>query len=203
MPDNLALQALYPQDGPLIQGVGEGGMQYALYQWLESPLSVLLADDHDQAIKTAFGWTPEPVLGSGSWDRIPLDEAAVLGDVLELKGYQPLWEEPLQVGKPLQMLSYWKVINPPQEDIKLFLHLIDENGEIIAQHDGLDISVQGLQPGDELIQLHTAQLPENLTPGDYGLQIGAYRVDDFSRLLLADDRSDRILLDKYPVIAAP
>jgi len=142
-------------------------------------------------------------MGSGSWDRIPLDGAAILGEVLALKGYQPLWDEPLQAGKPLQMLSYWKVINAPQEDIKLFLHLLDENGEIVAQHDGLDISVQGLQPGDELIQLHTAQLPDNLTPGEYGLQIGAYRVDDFSRLLLPDNRSDRILLDKYLVVAAP
>jgi 4-amino-4-deoxy-L-arabinose transferase-like glycosyltransferase len=203
MPDNLALQALYPQDGPQIQGVGEGGMQYSLYQWQESPLSVLLAEDQHEAIKTAFGWTPEPVMGSGSWDRIPLDGAAILGEVLALKGYQPLWDEPLQAGKPLQMLSYWKVINAPQEDIKLFLHLLDENGEIVAQHDGLDISVQGLQPGDELIQLHTAQLPDNLTPGEYGLQIGAYRVDDFSRLLLPDNRSDRILLDKYLVVAAP
>jgi hypothetical protein len=114
-----------------------------------------------------------------------------------------LWDGPLQAGESLQVLSFWKVTNRSQEGIKLFLHLLDEDGEIVAQHDGLDVLMHGLQPGDELVQLHTAELPDDLAPGDYGLQIGAYSADDFSRLRLPDERSDRILLDKYRVIAAP
>ncbi len=204
LPDNVALQALYPVDGPWLRGIGKGGMQYSLYHWQESPLNMLRAGDDYGAVKTQFGWTPEPVLGSDSWDqeRIPLDKPAVLGGTLELKGYQPLWQERLRAGEPLQMLSFWKVTNAPQEDTKLFLHMLDGDGKVIAQHDGLDISIQGLQKGDELVQLHTAQLPDNLVPGEYGLQIGAYQTDDLSRLQLPEDRSDRILLDKYPVIGA-
>jgi hypothetical protein len=205
LPDNAALQTLYPQDGPLIHGIGKEGMQYSLFRWQESPLSMLLAGDEQDTVKKDLGWTPNPDLGSDSWDeeRIPLEETAVLGDVLELAGYQPLWPETVQAGETLQMLSFWTVLDPPQEEIKLFLHLLDGNGEIEAQHDGLDILMQGLQPGDELIQLHTVQLPEDLAPGQYGLQIGAYRTGDSSRLMLPDDRSDRVLLEKVQVVAAP
>ncbi|MFN2162889.1 MAG: ArnT family glycosyltransferase [Candidatus Promineifilaceae bacterium] len=202
LPENAALQALYPQGGPLLHGIGKEGMQYSLFRWSESPLSMLLAGEQGDAVKVDLGWTPKPDVGSDSWDkeRIPLDETAVLGEVLELEGYQPLWPDTLRAGEPLQMLSFWKVIDPPQEEIKLFLHLLDGNGEIVAQHDGLDILAQGLQPGDELIQLHAVQLPGDLAPGEYALQIGAYRSGDFSRLMLADDRSDRVLLEKVAVV---
>ena len=204
LPDNPALQALYPQEGPWRNGIGEGGFQYVLYHWTESPISKLLA--HENAtVSTQFGRPAEPTVGTDTWDqkRVPLQEAAVLGDLLELKAYQPLWTGPLQAGRNLEILSFWEITNSPQDDIKLFLHILDAGGEIVAQHDGLDILIQGLQPGDELVQLHTIHLPEDLSPGEYGLQIGAYQTADNTRLQLADGRSDRLLLDKYALIKKP
>jgi len=198
-PENPALQDLYPEDGSWRRSIGAGGYQYALYQWEESPISGLLANDDSAAIKTQFGWTPEPVLGSDLWDkeRLPLEGAAVLGDVLELKGYHP--PGPLQAGERLEVLSFWEVTNSPQQDYKLFLHIINGSGEIVAQHDGLDVLMEGLQAGDELVQLHTVELPEDLESGEYGLQIGAYRTSDGARLQLPDGLSDRLLLGSYPI----
>ena len=200
-PDKEALRALYPQEGPALRGIGAGGLRYALFHWQESPLRALPAGSNQGGLKTQFGWSPQPVVGADSWDeeRLPLQEAAVLGDVLELKGYQPLWSGPLQAGDKLEMLSFWQAANTPQQDIKLFLHVLNSDGEIVAQHDGLDVLVQGLQPGDELVQLHTAYLPQDLKPGAYALEIGAYATADSTRLKLPGDRSDRLLLDKFSI----
>lgn len=200
LPRNSALQALYPENGPAQRNIGAGGFEYVLYQWPESPVSKLLASENAN-VKTHFGWSAEPTVGSGLWDqqRLPLQGPAVLGDFLELKAYQPLWVGPLQAGENLEIMSFWEVANSPQEDIKLFLHLLDKDGQIVAQHDGFDFLVRGLRQGDELVQLHTISLPEDLEPGEYGLQIGAYRTADSTRLLLEDNHSDRILLDKYSI----
>jgi len=200
-PTNPALQALYPEDGPWRRGTGAGGFQYALYLWEDSPIGESRANGDKAEIVTQFGSTAKPVLGTDLWDkeRLPLHEPAILGDILELKGYQPLWSSPLQAGERAEILSYWQVVDPPRQDIKLFVHLINGEGEIVAQHDGLDILMEGLQAGDELVQLHVVELPEDLEPGDYGLQIGAYLTADFSRLKLSNGNADRLLLDKYPV----
>ncbi len=205
LPQNEALRALYPQSGPSLRGVGAGGLQYSLFQWAESPTDSLLAAGDSSALKTRFRWSPEPVLGSSLWDEEsrPLQEPAVLGDVLQLKGYQPLWSGPLQPGQQVELLSFWEVRQSPSQELKLFLHVLDDQGEIVAQHDALDVLSTGLQPGDELVQLHSVTLPLDLQAREVGLQIGAYQTVNFRRLPLQGDLSDRLLLDKYPVSQMP
>ncbi|MBP7593822.1 MAG: hypothetical protein KBA85_19620, partial [Chloroflexi bacterium] len=75
-------------------------------------------------------------------------------------------------------------------------HLLNAAGQVVAQHDGLDVARTGLRPGDEFAQLHTITLPPDLPPGDYALQLGLYRVDDGARLSVPVDGmvADRILL---------
>ncbi len=44
------------------------------------------------------------------------------------------------------LISYWQVIHPPTSARRMFVHVLDENGDIVAQDDGL--AAAALQPGD-------------------------------------------------------
>ncbi len=80
------------------------------------------------------------------------------------------------------MLSFWRVRQTPDAALKIFVHLLDATGQLVAQHDGLDVEWATLRPGDEFAQLHPTPLPPDLPPGDYALQIGLYRAEDGARL---------------------
>ncbi len=136
--------------------------------------------------------------GLYEWDdsslqgTIPVEGTAVFSDTLELFGYQL---DPNPAEDVIELLSMWRVIQPPAADLKIFVHLLDADGQVAAQHDGLDVAVRGLQPGDEFAQLHTISLPPDMPPGTYALKIGLYHPEDGSRLtVVGDETKDRILL---------
>jgi len=99
----------------------------------------------------------------------------------------------------MEIISYWRVKSEPQGDLKIFLHLLDESGDVVAQHDGLDLISASLLPGDEFAQLHTISLPANLEEGRYGLQIGLYDSHTNTRLTVSTDGGevDRLLLHTF------
>jgi len=198
LPDHPALQALYPLSGPSRRGVGSDELAYYLFQWHGSPISERLAlSSSDPSIETRFGWSPESKVSSREWDqvRLPLLEPALFGNTLELLGYEKEWDGEIPTDQSLELVSYWRLHQTPSEDLKLFVHVIDTEGEVVAQHDALDVLTDGLKPGDELAQLHTIPLQDGLPSGEYGLQIGVYRKSDFTRLPVAT--VDRLLLDSF------
>jgi hypothetical protein len=186
-PTHPLLAQFYPAR-PAITGesnVDGRDWRYHLYAWPNSPISSALAGPETV---TDLNRPAESVEGIG---RYRLEETVVFGDTFELLGYQVAGEPG---EKSLDLLTFWRVTQPPSADLKIFVHLLAENGQVSAQHDGLDVQPQGLQPGDELAQLHTIPLPELLPSGHYLLQIGLYRADDFSRLTVPvkDGVVDRI-----------
>lgn len=186
------LRALYPQ--PVAQGqsgTGEDLRQYAIYTWTDSPLPALLDGRNGAA-----GWTPEPVLGAARWDeQRPLATPPIFGETLTFLGYQA-GDDPLTPGGRLDLLTIWQVAQQPQASLKLFVHLIDAEGQVVAQHDGLDMQTTLLQPGDQFAQLHTIQLPDTLPSTAYALQLGVYDADTAVRLPIPvdDATADRLLL---------
>lgn len=191
-PTHPLLQAFYPP-APAISGQNEVQGQvwrYGLYDWPVSPVTAVLAQPN---ASTDLGWSPEAVVGAADWatQRREVGGTAVFSDTLELLGYQ-LAPAPESVD----LLSLWRVAEPPAADLKIFVHLLNAAGQVVAQHDGLDVARTGLRSGDEFAQLHTIPLPPDLPPGDYALQIGLYRVDDGARLSVPVDgmMADRILL---------
>lgn len=58
--------------------------------------------------------------------------------------------------------------------LKIYVHLLDKSGQIIAQWDGLDIAWEGWCAGDTLWQQHTIALPPELPAGQYELRTGLY-----------------------------
>jgi hypothetical protein len=170
--------------------------RYHLYDWPQSPLTAVLQNETSN-ISTDFGWSAEPVLGAAAWsaERRPL-ETAVFSQTVQLLGVEA---SPFTPDQPLEMLTYWRLQAETERPLKIFVHLLNGRGEVVAQHDGLDIRLPGLQPGAEFAQLHTIPWPPALPPGSYALQVGIYDAETGERLPLDAVPSDHILLWTFAV----
>jgi hypothetical protein len=81
-------------------------------------------------------------------------------------------------GDIVNMQLIWEKVAANDLDAKVFVHLYNEAGEIVAQHDGYPAN--GTRPpynwhiGEQIADPHPIQLPPDLTPGEYQLAIGMY-----------------------------
>jgi hypothetical protein len=71
---------------------------------------------------------------------------------------------------------------PLETRYKVFLHLVDANGQLVAQRDsepggGLNLTSRW-PPGETIIDNHGILIPSELPPGNYQLRIGLYDVVD-------------------------
>jgi hypothetical protein len=82
--------------------------------------------------------------------------------------------------------------------LKIYLHLVDESGQIVAQWDGLDIAWEGWRAGDTLWQQHKMDLPPELPPEQYELHLGLYDLETGTRWLTSAG-ADYLLLDSLVI----
>ncbi|MEZ4767598.1 MAG: hypothetical protein R2844_04155 [Caldilineales bacterium] len=72
----------------------------------------------------------------------------------------------------------WKALDRPTSDYVAFVHLIDQTGQIIAQHDappgGLQNPTHLWAPGEMVRSSSPLELPEGLNRADLSLRIGLY-----------------------------
>ena len=99
-------------------------------------------------------------------------------NLVSLKGYQ-VGAGALQPGDSLDIELYWQVNNKPPGEYLLFVHLLDQNGSIVAQrdtHPGLgNFPSSQWQPGDRFVEEIRLYLPETTyTPADALLSVGLY-----------------------------
>ena len=100
------------------------------------------------------------------------------GELAELAGYT------LEEGKELKLTLYWKVLSETDSSYHVFVHLIDENGHIVAQHDGIPSG--GAAPtsiwveGEIIEDVHL--LPADVPPGKYTILVGLYNPRTMERL---------------------
>ena len=129
---------------------------------------------------------------------LPVD----FGHHVKLLGYQV--EKPsLRPGKPLNVTTYWQVIDQPPPFLTVFLHLLDGSGQIAAQIDRQSVLADTLQPGDVFMQIHSIDLPADLPAGSYRLSIGLYSSETGQRLPLYENgapRGDRLLLQPVTIV---
>ncbi len=77
-------------------------------------------------------------------------------------------------GETVRLMSFWEAEAGPHPPLKVFLHLVDDAGQIRAQHDGLDCPAAFWQVGDRIVQAHLLALPADLPSGKYLLRLGLY-----------------------------
>ncbi len=92
---------------------------------------------------------------------------------IELLGY----DTARQPGK-LAVTLHWRALQPPAKDYAVFVHLLDAQGQILAQHDGQPQN--GAYPtsvwdaGEVVADEHVLDLPADLPTGAYRLRVGWY-----------------------------
>ena len=119
-----------------------------------------------------------PVTLPESVQPVPLP--ADFGGQVALLGYQAL--NAAAPGGELRLVTIWRIMRDSPEPINVFVHLLDENGDSVAQHDGFDVWTASLRRGDIVAQLHPIPLDAHVPPGRYRLQMGAYSRADQTRL---------------------
>jgi hypothetical protein len=124
---------------------------------------------------------------------------------------QPLEPSPLDtasgnISHPGGQMMRWTVWYFPRSELpprlKLFVHLLDQTGQVIASEDRLDVNMASLQPGDLLAQVSTLTLPADLPPGQYPLEAGWYLPETGERLRLRSGE-DRLILSRPVIVTLP
>lgn len=100
--------------------------------------------------------------------------AVDFAQLLHLHGYDaPAATAP---GEAVALTLYWEVTELPPALLTVFVHVIDDAGNIMLQSDqwpaGLPADLWA--PGQILIDTHTLQLPDSLPAGSYSLRVGVY-----------------------------
>ncbi|MFQ6101423.1 MAG: hypothetical protein ACE5OS_09345 [Anaerolineae bacterium] len=124
--------------------------------------------------------TPEQSLAVSP--QHPLDYR--LGQEIALTGYD--LSGLMRSGTPLTVTLYWRADGYPQGNYTAFIHLLDDAGHLLAQHDGLPrygrYPTLAWQPGDLVPDEHVLEVPVLLAGQHVHLVVGMYRSDTLERL---------------------
>ncbi len=133
---------------------------------------------------TAFGKHIE-LLGYDLGDSIPAG-----GNILQAKA-----------GDTIPVRLYWQAdsnlgTNGIEHDYTVFVQVLDANGHLVAQHDGVPMEGNAptttWAPSEVIEDLHILALPPNLTPGTYSVIAGLYDSKTMERL--PTKNSDHVIL---------
>jgi hypothetical protein len=116
-----------------------------------------------------------------------------LGGQIALRGYdssldvsEDLGLTSVGAGETVTLTLYWQALQVPEDDFRVFVHLVDETGALVAQD---DVSPRkGGYPtwawhsGDLVADPHQVELPDELPGGRYTWLVGMYQPDTLERL---------------------
>jgi hypothetical protein len=115
---------------------------------------------------------------------------------MTLRGFE-LPPDPLKPGQDLHLKVYWQADSPPERDYTIFTQLLDRNGVLVAGWDSQPLGgyfPTGQWPTGEVITDRARlPLPAHLSPGDYTLITGMYRLDTQEHLP-TDSGNDYLVL---------
>lgn len=130
---------------------------------------------------------------------IGLERADKLGDQIDLIGYD-LSADTIRGGEALTVTIYWQSDGLVDADNHVFVHLIDEGGSIIAQHDGVPAldrrPTWNWLPDEIIADIHPIMIPISSEKGSYTLSVGMYDYDTLARLPAVGENGERYLDDR-------
>jgi 4-amino-4-deoxy-L-arabinose transferase-like glycosyltransferase len=127
---------------------------------------------------------------------------AELGGAVTLDGYS-LWDGQAEARDILYLTLLWQARQPLEQSYKVFVHLVDGDGRLVAQADSEPVA--GLRPttgwevGETIRDQVGLWIPPELEPGAYALLVGMYDPETLERLPLLNATEeavgDAVLLD--------
>jgi hypothetical protein len=137
---------------------------------------------------------------------------ADFGSQAKLQSYE-LQTLPSQTRGMLLLTLYWQAQKPIDTDLKVFAHMVDSDGHIIAQRDSQPASgrrpTTTWAPGETITDRLGLLLPpeDQRPPAGYHLLVGMYDPNTLERLPLLDSSGntigDSINLGPIPISASP
>jgi hypothetical protein len=117
---------------------------------------------------------------------------------LVLEGFE-LSADELRAGDELEVSLRWRALEAPRTAYTVYLHLIGPNGERVAQRDELLLGGY-YQPTvwperQAVVDRHTLDLPAELLPGRYRLEMGLYAPGDQSSVPPTSPAQEPVVLD--------
>ncbi len=110
-----------------------------------------------------------------------------LGESISLIDYRR--ENDPAPGETFAFTLAWQALAPTEGRVHYFVHLVDEQGGIVAQSDGAPLRdaypTTSWSPGEIIHQRIELALPPDLPPGSYTLFTGMYRYPELDRLLVS------------------
>jgi hypothetical protein len=180
-PARLSFEQLKPYETPPL----------SVYEW--DPITTTPPQGADPIWAAPVEWPPAQVTTEGA----PVAAPVWFDGPLDFEGY-----EFSQDGRTVILVTYWRAKEHADRPLSLMAHLVNAEGHPIAVGDGLGVAFEQLQPGDLVIQRHVLPVPEDLVPGRYWLQTGAYWLDTMTRfpILSEGERAgDRLLLSPVDI----
>jgi hypothetical protein len=119
------------------------------------------------------------------------------GDRLEMLAYE-MDRAVLRPGETLTVVTYWRVRSPDDGLLKLFVHLLDAEGNYVAGEDRLDVWHDNWLAGDVFVQVQQVPVGADVAPGEAQVEIGLYDPESMQRLPVVRDGDvigDRVLLN--------
>jgi len=156
----------------------------AMVKWLESPESTVFPQGE--------GFDYAGIVG---FQDVNVD----FGDVLTLIGYTK-HPDPASAGEVMDLTLYWRVGTEPMPQpaptrgtpISAFVHVVDgDPAAKVAEFDGWQTALRGLEPGDVIAQHVTLTFAEDIAPKEYDLLVGLYSPQNWQRLTTVQDGEER------------
>ncbi len=124
-----------------------------------------------------------------------------LGADITLLGYRG-WNLAPSAGEVTQLQLLWRAETTPTRRYKVFLQLLDQRDQVIAQRDaepaGESRPTDTWPPGETVADNHGLLIPPGTPPGTYRRILGMYDVETMERLKLPDG-SDFVALPPITV----
>ena len=136
-----------------------------------------------------------------STDAVQRDQRRVrarFGEVAELDG---VW---LVRGSSLHVVLVWRALaDHPAVAAKVFVHLVDQAGQVVAQADGVPVGwtrpLDTWRFGEQTMDVYTLELPDAVSSDGLTLRTGLYDPDTLKRFLAADRSGARLADDAVSV----
>lgn len=98
---------------------------------------------------------------------------------------------PPAAGQTVTLTYRWQVTETPTAaDYHFFNHVLDGNGQLVAQEDAAAIDARNWQEGDVLVTRFRILLPAEMASGPYTVQVGQYTWPDLKRVSLEGGGSE-------------
>jgi hypothetical protein len=129
---------------------------------------------------------------------------ATLGGKVGLLGYNI--ESGFRPGDNIHLTLFWQCLEEMDEEYTVFTHLVDAEGNVVAQKDNPPVDgfypTSEWEPGEIVRDQYDLVISPDALPGKYQLEVGMYLADTGERLSVFQgdqETGNRVLLTEITV----